>query len=377
MNIVNTLLIIAFIIEPVIWMYATSLKFERRFKKLWPYISYILLDILVSCVNEFTKVSEITGELFFTLLFIVYMLLFVCFAFKEKIYIKILYAGILMILSLASDIIVFIVFSISGFDMQQMSKHGIYNAMATIISKIVLYILIGIVNKKKCSLNKSMIWIIGLLSATELPSVVLFKNSEKVSNLFLITYMVSQIAVVLLIMYFKRAIMAKKYQADKAVARVSELEEQTQKAIARAAELEVQTEEAAARLVELEEQTREARKKAIELEKQLNDKNGMIEIFENRKKVLISIEEIMYAEKVDRKVTIKTKNNLYRVNKSITYLEEQLGEAFLRINQGTLANKKYIERADGESLCMKNGETFHIPRERAKDIQEGLRKEMM
>lgn len=374
MNIVNTLLIIAFIIEPVIWMYATSLKFERRFKRVWPYISYILLDILVSCVNEFTKVSEIIGDLFFTLLFMIYMISFVCFAFKEKLYTKILYAGILMILSLASDIIVFTVFSLFGLNMQQMSERGIYNAIATLFSKIVLYILIIIINRKKYSFNKSTIWIICILSVTELPSVVLFKNSEEVSNLFLITYMVSQIAVVLLIMHFKRVITTKKYQADEAVAKVSELEEQTQKAIARAAELEAQTEEAAARLVELEEQTREARKKAIELEKQLNDKNGMIEIFENRKKVLISIEEIMYAEKVDRKVTIKTKNNLYRVNKSITYLEEQLGEAFLRINQGTLANKKYIERADGESLCMKNGETFHIPRERAKDIQKILKK---
>ncbi|HAU84336.1 MAG TPA: hypothetical protein DCW90_02135, partial [Lachnospiraceae bacterium] len=71
------------------------------------------------------------------------------------------------------------------------------------------------------------------------------------------------------------------------------------------------------------------------------------------------------------------KNNLYRVNKSITYLEEQLGESFLRINQGTLVNKEYIERAGGSSLCMKNGETFHIPRERTKDVKDSLRKEMM
>nr|WP_297937215.1 LytTR family transcriptional regulator DNA-binding domain-containing protein [uncultured Lachnoclostridium sp.] len=377
MNIINVVLILALIIEPVIWIHAVCLKFERKFQRLWPYASYILLDILISCINDFTKVNKIIGDLFFTLLFMVYMILFVCFAFKEKLYMKILYAGILIILSLVSDIIVFIIFSLFGLNTQQMSEYGIYNAMATLISKIVLYILIIILNRRKFSLNKSTIGIIGLLSITELPSVVLFKNSEKVSNLFLITYMVSQIAVVLLIMYFKRVIMAKKYQADKAVARVSELEEQTQKAIARAAELEVQTEEAAARLIELERQTKEARTKAIELEKQLNDRSEMIEIIENRKKVLISIEDIMYAEKVDRKVTIKTKNNLYRVNKSITYLEEQLGESFLRINQGTLVNKEYIERAGGSSLCMKNGETFHIPRERTKDVKDSLRKEMM
>lgn len=376
MGIVNILLILAFVIEPIIWIYAVDAKFERKYKNKMIYAGYILLDFIVSCIEEFTQVSKTTGELFFTMLFMAYMFGFICCTFKEKVYKKLLYSGILMVISLISDIIVFVIFSILGINTEVMSKYGTHNAFAMLISKLILLILIMLVNRKKLSINRDLMIGIGAILVMELPSVVMF-TTEKTSNLFLINYMISQVAIVFLFLYFKNLIVNKKRMADEAMERATRLEKETKEAIERAAELEIETERTVARLKELEEQAKEARKQAIELERQLNTKSEMIEIFENRKKVLLNTNDIMYAEKVDRKVTIKTKNSLHKVNKSITYLEEQLGQQFIRISQGILVNKEQIERIDGESLFLNSGEAFHIPRERAKDIKEGLRKEMI
>lgn len=375
MILINLLLIISFVIEPLIWFYGIDFKCERKYTKRLPYILHIAIIYTISSIYQFTNISELLGGLFYTVIFTTSMIFFICFCYKGKTYKKLFYVGALSILSLLSDLIIVIFFSILGMDLAQMTN-GIYNALATTCSKVVFCTLTFVLNKIKININSDTAMIVIVLTIIELPSVVLF-NGEKISNIFLTTYILSQIAIVLMVMYFKKTINTRKNKEDEAKQKAIELEKRVKSAIERAMELERQKEETALKLKKLEEQERVARKKAIELEQELNSKTNMIEIIENRKKIFLNIEDIIAAERVNRKVLLTTKKSKHEINKSISYLEEQLGGSFIRINQGTIINKLYIERADGESLYLKNGRTFHIPRERVKEVKEGIRKEML
>lgn len=375
MILINLLLIISFVIEPLVWLHGIDLKCERKYTKRLPYIIYMATIFTISSIYQFTNISELLGGLFYTVIFTTSMILFVCLCYKGKIYKKLFYVGALSILSLLSDLITVIFFSILGMDLAQMTN-GIYNALATACSKIIFCMLTIALNKVKININIDTTMIVIVLTIIELPSVVLF-NGEKTSNIFLTTYILSQIAIVLMVMYFKKTINTRKNKEHEAKRKAMELEKRVKSAIERAMELERQKEETALKLKKLEEQERIARNKAIELEQELNSKTNMIEIIENRKKIFLNIEDIIVAERVNRKVLLTAKKSKHEINKSISYLEEQLGSSFIRINQGTIINKLYIERADGESLYLKNGRTFHIPRERVKEVKKGIGKEML
>lgn len=356
---VKILLIIAYIIEPVVWICLLNLVLEKKYKNNALYIGYVLLDVSISLINEFTNISSKTGEWFFSVIFFCYATVFVCTAYKGKTYKKMLYAGALLMLSLTSDIIVLIGFTIFGVDTQKLSEPGIYNSCATMISKCIMYLLGRKFFGQKRKFSKEFMPMAFSVAIMELPSVVVFKNREAIknNNVFLITYMISQMAAGFLITYIKRLFDKRKIETADAVARARAMEAKAEEMKKRAEAFET---------------------KSIVLEERLNDNgNKMLEFFENRKKILINPDDILYAERVNRKVLIATNSGEHEVRAAISSLEKELGYKFLKINQGTIINKKYIEKTDGELLWLKTGVTFHIARERSKEIKEGIGKEMI
>ena len=103
-------------------------------------------------------------------------------------------------------------------------------------------------------------------------------------------------------------------------------------------------------------------------------KRKPLQIKAGSKQINLELCDIYYIEKVLKKVVIYSKYGRYEFYGSIGALEEQLGDSFLRINQGTLINKSetlYIEKS---SIHLKSGDELHIGRTYANRVREELKK---
>lgn len=107
---------------------------------------------------------------------------------------------------------------------------------------------------------------------------------------------------------------------------------------------------------------------------QMDEGVRFIEVFDNRKQVLVKVEDIIYIEKSGRKVTLYTMSKDIRVTQSIATLEGSLGKDFLKVNQGVLVNKRYVNRLEGDIVYTTTGEAIKISRNRVKLISEQLSK---
>lgn len=370
MNISHILLILSILIEPFVWLYAIKIKFQPQYQKMF-YLAYIVLDIVVSSINEFSSISEKIGDLFFALLFFVYTTGFICIMFEGKMIKKILHIAILFIMSLASDFIVFMLMLLCGADMQQLSGTGIHNAIARIVSKIVMYLLVRGVFKK-VRVDSILLPFIALAIVLELPTISMFRLIKN-KPVHLIGYVISQITAVSIIAYIVKIFRKKRIESEQAT---EKLEAKAAKYRNRAKSLQEEAGELRIRAEQLEIEANEAKTMAAELviqkealESRLSsDTPSMLEFFENRKKIIFNTDEIIYFERVNRKVIIKSKDGRHEVNATILSLEKQLGERFVKLNQGTLVNRTYIQKTDGELCYLKDGTKFHIARERAKII---------
>lgn len=334
MELQRVILIIAYIIGACVWLYSMDVAFEQKYKKKF-YTTYIIFDIMMELLNEFTVVGEVTNGLPFTILTFAYTASFICIMYNGKTHRKLLHVGVLFLMSLVCDFVTVVCFVASGASMKQMSEEGMYNSIATILSKVLLYLLIKFVYRK-IRIDNIVMPIVYLMIILELPSIVLFKTETK----FLIVYVISQAAALAVAVYIVKIFKNKKEER-------MELEEKAIKYRSRAVELEEEARK-------LEEKAKKFEMRAIELEEQMkNSDYSMIEFYENRKKILVDSEEIVFAERVGRKVVIKTLSGEHEINITIQNLCEKLGRRFIRINQGTIVNQKYIKKIEGETLlCM-------------------------
>ena len=110
--------------------------------------TFVTIDIAVSLIEEYTSLTQIVGQEVFSISFFVYMTLFVCLAFEGAMKRKILHSGVMLILTLVSDIVVMILLTAFGVSTIQMSN-GFFNAVAMALSKIVMLVIIKIVLAKK------------------------------------------------------------------------------------------------------------------------------------------------------------------------------------------------------------------------------------
>lgn len=88
---------------------------------------------------------------------------------------------------------------------------------------------------------------------------------------------------------------------------------------------------------------------------------------ENLKKKL-HVKEVLYVQRQLSRSVIYTEKKCYNVYETITSLYERLGNDFLRINQGEVANIKEISEIRGNVVILKNGLEMSIGRTYRKDV---------
>ena len=351
MNMVQILTILSILIDPLIWIKAAGMKFEKGSKNLLYCLIFTILSISLSCLSTLFE----TSGLFFSVASMLCVGGLLCRAYNGKLIKKITYTGVLILLSLASDVIVFVSFSIFGFDMQQLQQEGICNATAMVVSKFVMIGLAYLLNKK-IAIGKETLPVVGFLIIMELPSVVLFNSKSRV---FLLTYVISQAGAALFLIYIRKMIMNRKVELEESRNREEMLKREREKLRKEKERYKAEASEKAAEVEELR-RTRSLKRKKL------------LEVCENRKKLLIDPDAIIYIEKIGRKVLIMTNAGGHEINGTIVSMEKELGSNFMKANQGTLVNKMYIEKIEGEVLVMKSGTTFRISRERARELHVNL-----
>lgn len=118
------------------------------------------------------------------------------------------------------------------------------------------------------------------------------------------------------------------------------------------------------------------RKKHLEQElpillNRLNELNtsSILTINYQNNDIHLSTSNILYLKKDGRYLIIKTTNNSYRTRHSIKKLLPHLPrQSFATINQGFIANFKYIESEDKDKIVMKDNTTAYFSRGKYRDF---------
>lgn len=90
----------------------------------------------------------------------------------------------------------------------------------------------------------------------------------------------------------------------------------------------------------------------------------------NHKVLKIRQSEIIYVEKILRKVMIHTYHKSYEVYDSMISIAEQLNESFVRINQGAIVKIDEIDCIQKNTVFLRTGEDFKIGRTYTKQVKE-------
>lgn len=348
----NVLLILAFIVEPLLWYQSARVKFCVKNKKAVQL--FMLIDLVDSLLNQYTNLSNYTGQAFHSVFFFTYITAFICCAFKGSIKSKLKHTGTMFIIYLASDIVAMLILSVFA-TVDQISGNGILNAAGMLLSKIVMFCLIQIIVKRSVSISTEMIPFTFLMVMMEIPLVVMFKSSCSGSIVSIVMCSVIQVTAVTMICYAKRLLCIKNTLLSNVFAeferKEAELENKTMK-------LHIVMEE----LKELKIQ------KETNAQEKTEENSSMLEFFENRKKVHINNDDILYVERSGRKIVIvEQSGNKHEVNSSIVKLYDILGEQFEKISQGILVNRKYIIEVDKDCVKLKNGIVLYASRKMMKE----------
>lgn len=78
----------------------------------------------------------------------------------------------------------------------------------------------------------------------------------------------------------------------------------------------------------------------------------------------IPINEILYIENQKRKAEIHTLHGSIELYATMKELEAQLDESFYRCHRGYLVNMSYIIEYRSDCICLQNGETVYLSKER-------------
>lgn len=107
--------------------------------------------------------------------------------------------------------------------------------------------------------------------------------------------------------------------------------------------------------------------------------NGVTNIVVSKddNKYLCKIEDIYYAESVDKKTFIYTKAECYQTKKRLYELEEELNASFLRCSKSMIVNIRKIKAVKSDlngrmNAQLLNGEKIVISRSYVKDLKKRL-----
>lgn len=95
----------------------------------------------------------------------------------------------------------------------------------------------------------------------------------------------------------------------------------------------------------------------------LNKENSQfIKLVAEKKPIILRIDNIIYAEKVRRKVEFRTEEDVYSVFGTLKQYEDDLASKFLKVSQSIMVNKHYIDSIDSYNVYLTNGDEFVIGR---------------
>lgn len=224
--IVLTLLYISYIIELAVWFHSLNIILGKKYTRKIFYILFAFGDVVITLIKQHTTVSAPA----ITVVMFMYMILGACFLYKEKVIVKIATIASIFLLSCVSDIIIAGLGMFAGYTMSQLSK-GIENAVASILSKVLLYFIVMLVfNKRfrKRSFDEYRELAILLCSTVicETPCAALFKKMSLIENNdnILILFMSGQI-IILGISIYVAVLLAKGRNSERELqARISKIE---------------------------------------------------------------------------------------------------------------------------------------------------------
>ena len=97
-----------------------------------------------------------------------------------------------------------------------------------------------------------------------------------------------------------------------------------------------------------------------------------IEVSKEEKTIQVDVDDILYAETVDRKTFLYSDNEIYYYKGTLTKLEEELKvTSFLRISKTTLLNVRYLNHRLKATLT--NGEYLIISRNYIQNLKDYLK----
>lgn len=113
-----------------------------------------------------------------------------------------------------------------------------------------------------------------------------------------------------------------------------------------------------------------------QIRKLISSKDSIIVGYYNDEMKIINKEDIYYINCED-KVYIYLKNEKYISKKRLYQLEELLDDNFIKINQSSIVNIKYIDKfrvsfSGTLEVVLKNGHTDYISRRQLKSVKERI-----
>lgn len=94
----------------------------------------------------------------------------------------------------------------------------------------------------------------------------------------------------------------------------------------------------------------------------INEESRLSVIDENGCAVPVKQKDIVYFEAGDKKSGVKTMHNFYLVNMNLKDIITLLDTEFFLVHRSYIINMNYIEKINGERLCMMDGSVISISR---------------
>lgn len=349
---VNLILLISFVLDPLVWVRSAKGKFNQ--KKRLVYL-FVVVDFIISVLSQYTNIVDVIGQTIQSIFAFGHIIFFMYVSFDGKAKKKIVHIGTMFMLYLVSELVAILLLSLL-IPTEEISGYGIWNAGGSLMAKVVMLALVEVSRKKRFSIKSDMVPMVFLLILVEIPLGVLFRES-KGSIVSVIMLSVIQIISAVTAVYIRRLLFVKNSE-------IACMQEQTTTAEGKILELE---------------QIIEGLKQATKIESMVEKENDssdasciqVLEFFENRKKITVSIENIMYIERVGRKIQIVEQNAKHSVNSSILKIQSSLNENFEKINQGTIVNLKYVTSCTAECVILSGGISLYPSRSFTRAYQKG------
>lgn len=118
-----------------------------------------------------------------------------------------------------------------------------------------------------------------------------------------------------------------------------------------------------------EEKLKEVLERAAgQIQKRTEGKKRQLFIRKRGRSITISVDDILYLENEMHKIAVHTRQETFTFYGTMSELEQKVGEGFYRCHRGYLVNMAYVAEYDAETICLTNGESVYLAREKYQDF---------